>query len=232
MPRNAAEPDPRAWQLQEKVRRRSARLAFSRWAIAQLEVYRIPNIRLGARSANRWGSYEINRSYVEAVRLLGTWLPRTCATARPQLAKADTAFQGASVGQPTEPCLVVVGRLRIFLVHDLPLQVVVDGVAARRVHAVWSRLDPWRMSCRPQMSQRVPVGGGSLLMVCMVSPPHHFDCVILSWAARRHGRIGAYCASNRLLSPGYLAAFAPGNESRAHWPGESHFCQRRTSLKR
>jgi hypothetical protein len=23
----------------------------------------------------------------------GTWLPRTCATARPQLAKADTAFQ-------------------------------------------------------------------------------------------------------------------------------------------
>src|SRR6478752_965593 len=29
---------------------------------------------------------------------------RTCATARPQLAKADTAFQGASVGQPTEPC--------------------------------------------------------------------------------------------------------------------------------
>ena len=32
-------------------------------------------------------------------------LPRTCATARPQLAKADTAFQGASVGQPTEPCL-------------------------------------------------------------------------------------------------------------------------------
>ena len=26
-------------------------------------------------------------------------------TARPQLAKADTAFQGASVGQPTEPCL-------------------------------------------------------------------------------------------------------------------------------
>ena len=28
-----------------------------------------------------------------------------CATARPQLAKADTAFQGASVGQPTEPCL-------------------------------------------------------------------------------------------------------------------------------
>jgi hypothetical protein len=32
-------------------------------------------------------------------------LPRTCATARPQLAKADTAFQGVSVGQPTEPCL-------------------------------------------------------------------------------------------------------------------------------
>ena len=32
-------------------------------------------------------------------------LPRTCTTARPQLAKADTAFQGASVGQPTEPCL-------------------------------------------------------------------------------------------------------------------------------
>ena len=31
---------------------------------------------------------------------------RTCATARPQLAKADTAFQGGSVGQPTEPCLV------------------------------------------------------------------------------------------------------------------------------
>jgi hypothetical protein len=24
--------------------------------------------------------------------------------ARPQLAKADTAFQGASVGQPIEPC--------------------------------------------------------------------------------------------------------------------------------
>ena len=35
----------------------------------------------------------------------GTQLPRMCATARPQLAKADTAFQGASVGQPTEPCL-------------------------------------------------------------------------------------------------------------------------------
>ena len=33
---------------------------------------------------------------------IGTW---TCATARPQLAKADNAFQGASVGQPTEPCL-------------------------------------------------------------------------------------------------------------------------------
>jgi hypothetical protein len=30
---------------------------------------------------------------------------RTCATARPQLAKANTAFQGASVGQPTELCL-------------------------------------------------------------------------------------------------------------------------------
>ena len=28
-------------------------------------------------------------------------------TARPQLAKADTAFQGASVGQPTEPCFSV-----------------------------------------------------------------------------------------------------------------------------
>ena len=26
--------------------------------------------------------------------------------ARPQLAKANTAFQGASVGQPTEPCFV------------------------------------------------------------------------------------------------------------------------------
>ena len=53
-------------------------LAFSRWAIAQLEVYRIPNIRwrrLGARSANRWGSYEINRSYVEAVRLLAHSCP-------------------------------------------------------------------------------------------------------------------------------------------------------------
>src|SRR6476659_7018696 len=37
--------------------------------------------------------------------LVGTKLPRTCATARPQLAKADTAFQGASVGQPTKPCL-------------------------------------------------------------------------------------------------------------------------------
>ena len=35
---------PTSRQLQEKVRRRSARLAFSRWAIAQLEVYRIPNI--------------------------------------------------------------------------------------------------------------------------------------------------------------------------------------------
>ena len=30
---------------------------------------------------------------------------RMCAPGRPQLAKADTAFQGASVGQPTEPCL-------------------------------------------------------------------------------------------------------------------------------
>jgi hypothetical protein len=29
--------------------------------------------RLGARSANRWGSYEINRSYLEAVRLLMLW---------------------------------------------------------------------------------------------------------------------------------------------------------------
>ena len=66
----------RAWQLQEKVRRRSARLAFSRWAIAQLEVYRIPNIRLGARSANRWGSYEINRSDVEAVRLLADFVAK------------------------------------------------------------------------------------------------------------------------------------------------------------
>ena len=84
--------------------------------------------------------------------------------ARPQLTKADNAFQGASIGQPTELCLVVVGRLRIFLLHDLPFQVVVDGVAARQVgpgltHGV--------VSCRPQMSQRVPVGGGSLLMVCM-----------------------------------------------------------------
>ena len=41
--------------------------------------------------------------------LMGTWLPRTCATARPQLAKADTAFQSASVGQPTEPCLGKLG---------------------------------------------------------------------------------------------------------------------------
>jgi hypothetical protein len=38
----------------------------------------------------------------------------------------------------------LVGRLRMVLVHDLPLQVVVDGVAARQVHAVWSGLDPWR----------------------------------------------------------------------------------------
>src|SRR5258705_11339453 len=30
---------------------------------------------------------------------------RTCATARPQLAKADTAFQAHPLGQPTEPCL-------------------------------------------------------------------------------------------------------------------------------
>ena len=36
---------------------------------------------------------------------VGTLLPRTCATARPQLAKADTAFPGASVGQPIQPCL-------------------------------------------------------------------------------------------------------------------------------
>ena len=39
-------------------------------------------------------------------------LPRTCATARPQLAKADTTFQGASVGQPTEPCLSRMGLVR------------------------------------------------------------------------------------------------------------------------
>ena len=43
---------------------------------------------------------------------IGTWLPRTCATARPQLAKADTAFQGGSVGQPTEPCLDCSHRTR------------------------------------------------------------------------------------------------------------------------
>jgi hypothetical protein len=63
--------------------------------------------------------------------------------------KADTAFQRASVGQPTEPCLVVVGRLRIILLHDLPFQVVVDGVAARQLHAVWSRLDPSRGQLPP-----------------------------------------------------------------------------------
>jgi hypothetical protein len=33
------------------------------------------------------------------------WRPGPCATARTHLAKADTAFQGASVGQPTELCL-------------------------------------------------------------------------------------------------------------------------------
>jgi hypothetical protein len=40
-----------------------------------------------------------------ATSALGTWLPGTCATARPQLAKADTAFQAHPLGQPTEPCL-------------------------------------------------------------------------------------------------------------------------------
>ena len=59
-----------------------------------------------------------------------------------------TAFQGA-FGQPTEPCLAVVGRFRILLLHDLPFQVVVDGVAARQVHSVWSRLDPWRGQLPP-----------------------------------------------------------------------------------
>ena len=46
-------------------------------------------------------------------------LPRTCATARPQLAKADTAFQGASVGQPTEHCL---GQDRQEVLTTLPLR--------------------------------------------------------------------------------------------------------------
>jgi hypothetical protein len=46
------------------------------------------------------------RKFFSATAAHGPLPPRTCATARPQLAKADTAFQGASVGQPTEPCLV------------------------------------------------------------------------------------------------------------------------------
>ena len=49
-------------------------------------------------------------------------MPRTCATARPQLAKADTAF--ASVGQPTEPCLEIqqiVLRLLVLPVAGLGL---------------------------------------------------------------------------------------------------------------
>ena len=35
------------------------------------------------------------------------------------------------------------------LLHHLAFQVVVDGVAARQVHAVWSRLDPWRGQLPP-----------------------------------------------------------------------------------
>ena len=43
------------------------------------------------------------------ISLLAHSCPLTCTTARPQLAKADTAFRGASVGQPTEPCLASAG---------------------------------------------------------------------------------------------------------------------------
>ena len=43
---------------------------------------------------------QLSRSSLSEIRLVqrGRAMPRTCATARPQLAKADTAFQGASVG--------------------------------------------------------------------------------------------------------------------------------------
>ena len=146
--------------------------------------------------------------------------------------KPTPRSQGASVGQPTEPCLVVVGRLRMVLLRDLPLQVVVDGVAARQVHAVWSGLDPWRVSCRPQMSQRVPVGGGSLLMVCMVS------VLLTSIASSFHGRRESTGESETIAQVivschrGIWRLLLPVTKSRAHRPGESHFCQRRTSLKR
>ena len=125
---------------------------------------------------------------------------------------------GASVGQPTEPCLVVVGRLRIVLVHDLPLQVVVNGVAARQVHAIWSRLDPWRGQLPPA---DVTACAGRRRIVAASSTTSIAPS--FSWAARRHGRIGAYCASNRLLSPGYLAAFAPGNEKPGTLAGRIAF---------
>jgi bifunctional non-homologous end joining protein LigD len=49
-------------------------------------------------------------------------------TARPQLAKADTAFHGASVGQPTEPCLVF-GR-RAFLAEQEGIVDLLDVDAA------------------------------------------------------------------------------------------------------
>ncbi len=62
--------------------------------------------------------------------LIGNWpaAARTCATARPRLAKADTAFQGASVGQPTEPCLGV----------KPPCAAAADREAAAAVQTEWT----------------------------------------------------------------------------------------------
>src|SRR4029077_19993409 len=49
-----------------------------------------------------YGSARAGRCVIARPRPIAA--PDVC-TGRPQLAKADTAFQGASVGQPTEPCL-------------------------------------------------------------------------------------------------------------------------------
>ena len=61
--------------------------------------------------------------------------------ARPQLAKTDTAFQGASVGQPTEPCLGP--GIQLFgtvLLHDVGL-IVVNGPFGRR-WVFWRAANP------------------------------------------------------------------------------------------
>jgi hypothetical protein len=119
-----------------KGRRRSARRPFLlvRWAIAQLEVYRISEHtrrRLGARSANRWGSCEINRSYVEAVRLL-------CPLPDVSVRAFDVRVQGMNGLGPIGARLI---RAGLFLSQPISMKPL---ISLRFIGSLESKKRAWR----------------------------------------------------------------------------------------